>query len=157
MIRARPQTNAHDRPATERLEQPHDRHRPECAAARAEARTKIDDAQAVSLRGYEYCRGWSNVSITYTAGFVIQNEAQNVPASGNYSVVVNAPFGAWGADQGVTYANGTALALVASNPAHGQYTVSAGTYGFAAADANFRRDRAPFTGRYPGRREQWRQ
>jgi len=92
--------------------------------------------QAVSLRGYEYCRGFSNVNITYTAGFVIQNEPQTVPASGSYTVNVNAPQGAWGADQGVTYANGTALTAVVSSPSHGQYTVSAGTYTFASADAN---------------------
>jgi len=92
--------------------------------------------QAVSLRGYDYCRGWSNVNITYTAGFVIQNEAQTVPASGNYVVAVNAPFGAWGIDQGVTYANGMALVSVSSNPAQGQYTANNGTYTFAAADAS---------------------
>jgi hypothetical protein len=91
--------------------------------------------QAVSLRGYEYRRGYSNVSITYTAGFVVENEAQTVPSSGNYVVTVNAPFGAYGADQGVTYANGTALMAVASNPAQGQYAVNGGAYTFAGADA----------------------
>lgn len=92
--------------------------------------------QAVSLRGYAYNRGFSNVSIIYTAGFVVQNEAQTVPASGSHAVAVNAPLGGWGADQGVIYASGGALALVASNPAQGQYAVNNGVYTFAAADAN---------------------
>jgi hypothetical protein len=93
--------------------------------------------QAVSLRGYEYCRGYSNVGITYTAGFVITNEPQTVPASGSYTVTVNAPSGAWGADGGVSYAaGGAAFVAVASGPAQGQYSVSAGVYVFSSADAN---------------------
>jgi hypothetical protein len=90
--------------------------------------------QAVSLRGYAYGKGFSNVSITYTAGYVINNEPQTVPLSG-YSVSVNAPFGAWGMDQGVTYASGTMMTPVSANPAQGQYAVSAGTYTFSSADA----------------------
>jgi hypothetical protein len=91
--------------------------------------------QAVDLRGFHFCRGHSNVQIVYTSGFVIQNEAQTVPSSGSYAVAVNAPNGNWGADQGVTYANGTALTPVASSPAQGQYAVSNGTYTFNLADA----------------------
>lgn len=91
--------------------------------------------QTVSLRGYEYSRGYSNVGITYTAGFVISNEPQTVPSSAPYTVTVNAPFGAWAIDQGVTYANGTALSAVSSSPATGQYSVSGGSYVFAPGDA----------------------
>jgi len=92
--------------------------------------------QAVDLRGFHYHRGKSNVQIVYTAGFVIQNEAQTVPTgSGPYTVAVNAPNGNWAVDQGVTYANGTAMVSVASNPAQGQYSVGCGTYTFNSADA----------------------
>lgn len=91
--------------------------------------------QAVSLRGYEFTRGHSNVNIVYTTGYVVNAEAQVVPASGNYSLAVNAPYGSFGADQGVIYSNGTALANVAANPVQGQYSVSYGIYSFAAADA----------------------
>jgi Phage gp6-like head-tail connector protein len=90
--------------------------------------------QAVSLRGHDFCRGYSNVQITYKAGFVIQAEQQVVPSS-PYQVTVNAPNGNWAVDQGVTYANGNALTPVASNPAQGQYSVVAGAYTFAAADS----------------------
>ncbi len=92
--------------------------------------------QALSLRGYEYSSGYSNISIAYTAGFVVQNEPQTVASSGAHTVTANAPSGAWAVDQGVTYANGTALTAVATNPVQGQYTVSAGTYGFSSADAS---------------------
>jgi hypothetical protein len=92
--------------------------------------------QAVTLRGYHYCSGLSNVNITYTAGFSVTNEPQTVPASGNHTVAVNAPHGNFGEDQGVTYANGTSLAKVVSNPGLGQYTASAGIYGFSQADGN---------------------
>jgi len=91
--------------------------------------------QAVSLRGYDFHRGYSNVGITYTAGFVITAEPQVVPPS-PFAVSVNAPYGAWGADQGVAYASGGALTQVPANPAQGQYAVAGGTYTFSAADAN---------------------
>ena len=94
--------------------------------------------QALTLRSHEYCRGFSNVSVTYTAGFVIQNEAQTVPGS-VYQVTPNAPNGSFAVDQGVTYASGTALIAVASAPATGQYvapTATNGYYQFAAGDAN---------------------
>jgi hypothetical protein len=74
--------------------------------------------------------------VAYKAGFAVQGEVQTVPSSSAYTVTANAPFGAWGADQGVTYANGTALTQVSGNPAVGQYSVSAGIYTFNSADAN---------------------
>lgn len=91
--------------------------------------------QSVSLKGYEFRRGLNNINIVYTTGFVIKNEAQIVPSSGNYSLAVNAPHGSFGADQGVTYANGIPLNNVAGSPAEGQYTLHDGMYYFAAADA----------------------
>jgi hypothetical protein len=91
--------------------------------------------QALSLRGHEFWRGDSNVSVTYTAGFVVQGEAQTVPGS-PYAVAVNAPNGNWAVDQGVTYATGAALTRVSGSPAVGQYSVAAGVYTFNAGDAS---------------------
>lgn len=64
-----------------------------------------------------------------------QNEAHSVPASTPWTVTVtnSAQFSK---DLGVTYANGNPLTLVASGPTAGQYSVSAGVYTFATADAN---------------------
>lgn len=92
--------------------------------------------QSVSLKGYDFRRGNNNINIVYTTGFVIKNEAQTVPSSGNYSIAVNAPYGSFGADQGVAYTNGATLANVVSNPTQGQYAVVGGIYYFAAADAS---------------------
>ena len=47
-----------------------------------------------------------------------------------------APYGPWASDLGVTYAeSGAPLTAVAAAPAAGQYSVAAGVYSFAAADA----------------------
>jgi hypothetical protein len=64
------------------------------------------------------------------------NEAGTVPAVTTYTVtVVNSAT--WVEDQGVLYANtGLPLKRVASAPALGQYSVAAGVYTFAAADAS---------------------
>lgn len=94
--------------------------------------------QALSLRGYEFYKGFSNVAVNYIAGFVIQNEAQTVPSS-NYQITPLAPNGSFAVDQGVTYANGTALTAVQSSPAVGQYIAPMAAnayYQFAAGDAN---------------------
>lgn len=77
------------------------------------------------------------LSVSYVAGYgaLITAEAQTVPGSAPYTVnATNAATFAF--DQGVTYANGTPLTLVAANPAHGQYSVANGVYTFAAADAH---------------------
>ena len=77
-------------------------------------------------------RGDANVAITYTAGYQITGEPQTAGAS----VSVAGPFGAWGSDQGVSYAAGGPLAAVAAGKeALGTYSVSGGTYTFSAADA----------------------
>lgn len=77
------------------------------------------------------------LTISYVAGYgVLASSAQTVPAASAYTITV--PNGAWfSQDKGVTYANGTKMVAVASNPAAGQYSVAAtGTYTFAAADAS---------------------
>lgn len=91
--------------------------------------------QRLSLRGYVFAEGVGNVSVTYNAGYKISGEARVVPASGSPTITVDAPYGSFAADGGVTYASGAALAFVASAPVVGQYTVNAGVYSFAAADA----------------------
>jgi hypothetical protein len=94
--------------------------------------------QALTLRGHKFWRGYSNVSISYISGFVVQNEAQTVP-SGSYQVTPYAPNGNFAVDQGVTYANGNPLNAVPSKPATGQYVAPVNGspyYQFAAGDAN---------------------
>jgi Phage gp6-like head-tail connector protein len=90
--------------------------------------------QALDLNGYVFCPGSSNVAVTYTAGYVVQNEAQTIPGT-PYQVTVEAPYGNFAVDQGVNFTGGAALTKVASAPAAGQYSVdAAGKYTFAAAD-----------------------
>lgn len=97
------------------------------------------NAQFLSLRGNDWAFGFGRgtIAIGYVAGYQVAAEPATVPATGALTVTPLMPLGRWGSDGGVTYANGTALAKVASGPALGQYTVDAGTgvYGFAAADA----------------------
>ena len=97
--------------------------------------------QFVSLRGYYFARGNSNVQIVYESGFVVQNESQTVPSGTNNVLAVNAPNGSWAVDQGVTYVtSGLPLTAVPYNPSTslsvGQYMVSRGNYYFATADAS---------------------
>lgn len=82
--------------------------------------------QQLSLRGYRFCRGFGNVQVNYTAGHVVAAEPQVVAAA---AVTASSPDGSWAVDNGVTYANGTALVKVASAPAVGQYQLVAGTPG----------------------------
>lgn len=81
--------------------------------------------------------GFQNLVISYVAGYVVQGEARTVPPSGGpYQLTVLAPYGNWVRDEGVTYANGTALTPVASSPSLGQYSVASGVYTFNSADAS---------------------
>jgi hypothetical protein len=89
--------------------------------------------QALSLRGYSFPCGAQSVSIVYHSGYQVTAEPQTV--SGD-TATVNAPYGKWASDVGISYANGTALTKVASAPAVGQYALdaTAGTYDFNAGD-----------------------
>jgi len=95
--------------------------------------------QAVALKGYSFgpsfpgARNSQNVLVVYQAGYQVTAEAQTVSAG---TAAVNAPFGAWASDQGVTYANGTPLQLVSLAPMAGQYQLSttAGVYIFNSSD-----------------------
>lgn len=90
---------------------------------------------ALTLPIAYFDRGYSNVAVTYRAGYQVSAEAATIPAS-PYAVTVAQPYGNWASDGGVTFANGTPLIPVPSAPAAGQYAVAAATgiYTFAAAD-----------------------
>lgn len=99
--------------------------------------------QTITLTGYLYPRGNSNVQFVYSAGYCVVGEARTVPAvSGPYTLTPNAPYGPWAQDDGVSYATGAALTKVASNPAQGQYSIAQDAttavviYTFNAADAS---------------------
>ena len=67
---------------------------------------------------------------------VATSEAHSVPAVTPFTVTTT-NSATWSADLGVYYANsGLKLQLVASAPTQGQYSVAAGVYTFAAADAS---------------------
>jgi hypothetical protein len=85
--------------------------------------------QRLDLRGYRFTDGRKNVSVTYTAGYMVEKEAITTVSGVNKT---DCPFGRWGSDMGVVRAsNGVALTKVASAPAAGQYSVtSAGDYTF---------------------------
>lgn len=77
---------------------------------------------------------------TATAGIraIVDNFAASVPAVSTYTITVTPPSsGTWATDLGVRYSStGIALTRVASAPTLGQYTVAAGVYTFATADAS---------------------
>ena len=99
--------------------------------------------QNLVLSGYYYPRGNSNIQIVYKAGYGITGEAHTIPGSVAYTVSPNCPTGPFLADNGPTYANGTAFSLVATlTGTAGQYTLTVNsttgiaTYTFNAADAS---------------------
>lgn len=75
------------------------------------------------------------VTVTYSAGYGVQvSETNAVPGAAPYTVTVQ-KASTFACDLGVSYANGTALALVTGTPSAGQYAVnSTGVYTFSAAD-----------------------
>jgi hypothetical protein len=77
--------------------------------------------------------GRQNVVVTYTAGYQVSAEAATVPGT-PYEITMQAPYGPWASDGGVTYAAGGALTKISATPSLGQYAVAAGVYTFAAAD-----------------------
>ena len=92
--------------------------------------------QSLTLSGYSFCRGLTNVSVTYTAGYAVSNEAHTVSSAANYTVSAGSPFGTWAVDDGVAYADGSGLLTpVTASPAQGQYIVADGSYTFNSTDA----------------------
>ena len=90
--------------------------------------------QKLSLRGGCFTRGYSNVRITYNAGYALQDELRTVPITAPFIITANAPYGSFAIDEGVTYANGSALTKVTSAPVQAQYAESAGVYTFSSLD-----------------------
>lgn len=91
------------------------------------------------VNGFFYTAPQS-VRVIYQAGYLISNEVAVVPSSpGPYTVLVQQPQGIWSRDNGVTYANGTALVPVATITGAGQYIpptdTNPGLYTFGVADA----------------------
>lgn len=93
--------------------------------------------QLLDLRYRCYWPGVQNVAATYRAGYLVPTEATVAPAGGG-AVPAAQLYGPWAEDAGVTYA-ATGLPLAAVTPgtalAAGQYSVQAGVYTYAAADA----------------------
>jgi hypothetical protein len=95
--------------------------------------------QELILRGYTYTRGLANVTINYDAGYCVSDEAYTV-SSTSYVIQIPPIYGTWAQDDGVTYANGTAMTAVRSAPAVGQYMITqlldgSVSYNFNAADS----------------------
>lgn len=82
--------------------------------------------QAIDVVGTCYQRGKQNVQISYTAGYIVQDEAQIIPSAVLPTLpklTVQQPYGIWAQDNGVTYADtGLALTPVTAAP------TAAGTY-----------------------------
>jgi len=91
--------------------------------------------QRLSLRYGLFSRGLQNVIISYFAGYQVSGETAVVPAMAPFTIAAQAPYGAFASDGGVAYADGSPLLSVGQNPSIGQYSVTAGLYTFAAADA----------------------
>ena len=95
--------------------------------------------QELVLHGYEFARGRQNVELAYQSGYAVQGEVQSVAAQGaQFAVLADQLYGPWNQDDGVAYANGTALARVTGTPKAGQYLLdpaTPGRYLFSAADA----------------------
>ncbi len=88
-----------------------------------------------SYGGAFFQRGVKNIYVNYTAGYAVQNEPATIPTA-PYQITAAQPLGTWGQDDGVTkQSDGTPFIKVTSAPATGQYSVDAGIYTFAAADA----------------------
>lgn len=85
--------------------------------------------QRLDIRGYRFSEGRKNVSVTYTAGYMVSGEPLT---TGSDTSTTDCPFGRWASDMGVVREDtGAALAKVAGVPAAGQYAVTqAGRYTF---------------------------
>lgn len=91
--------------------------------------------QRLTLFGYAFPQGRSNITVNYRAGYLMSAEAHTIPAVSPYTV---SPNSVWLDDQGVLFASsGTALVEVSGAPAAGQYSIDEnGVYTFNSADAS---------------------
>lgn len=94
----------------------------------------------LELVGGFFWTGAQNVRVTYVAGYLVAAESGTVPATGPYEVTVQQLLGIWCRDNGVMYADGTALVPVSTLTGPGQYIPPSdllpGVYTFDVADAN---------------------
>jgi hypothetical protein len=102
----------------------------------ASGRSQIDvsgDFEFASYTG-RLIRDFFGSSMAAGQILVAKNEPAAIPATGPYTIQT-ANHTSFGIDLGVTFAaTGAPLQAVASGPTTGQYSYSAGTYTFAAAD-----------------------
>jgi hypothetical protein len=96
--------------------------------------------QEITLRGYQFHRGRTNIQIVYIAGYCVLAQPATVPASSPYTLTITPSGGSWAQDDGMTYANGTPFVAVTGTPTTGQYAVSPdgngnAVYTFAAGDS----------------------
>jgi len=97
---------------------------------KASVKAKMGFINAATYASIFYGASTSSGTVSLAA-----NEAHSVPAVTTYTVTVTNSAN-WSKDLGVTYANGNPMTQVASGPTAGQYSVAAGIYTFAAADAS---------------------
>lgn len=84
--------------------------------------------QEIIVVGTRFRRGKQNVQISYNAGYIVSEEAQTIPDATTPALptlTVLQPYGIWGQDNGVVYADtGIALTPVTSAPtATGTYQI----------------------------------
>lgn len=99
------------------------------------------DPCVIEMAGTWFYMGPQNIQVSYTAGYLIKNEAWTIPALAPWQVTVLQPSGIWCRDNGVTYAaTGLPLTPVSTITASGQYIppsdATPGLYTFGTADAN---------------------
>lgn len=96
--------------------------------------------QSLLLAGYQFSRGVGNITVSYNAGYAVSGEAQTVPNDGKWQITPSQVYGRFARDEGVSYASGTPLTLIASGvPTVGQYVAAkydanSIAYQFAQAD-----------------------
>lgn len=107
------------------------------AVATATSQIKVTGkAKFAQFRAKQFNAIFFNVAGTTGQKLVAYEEAGTVPGSSTYTITVT-NSAAFSTDLGVKYAaTGKPLTKVASGPAAGQYSVSAGVYTFASADAS---------------------
>jgi len=107
------------------------------AIALAPGKTKVSiKAKFASIRGALFNDIYFGATSTATQTLFADSEAVTIPASTPWSAPV-ANSATFLADQGVYYAlTGMPLRRVASAPSTGTYSLTGGTYTFAAADAS---------------------
>lgn len=104
----------------------------------AVGRSQVKVSGKVKFADYQprMLRDFFGSSMTSGQTLISSDEAGSIPGSVSYTITV-ANSATWVTDLGVVYAaTGIPFTRVASAPTQGQYSVSAGVYTFASADAS---------------------